>query len=320
MNTWTADDVPDLSGKTVVVTGANSGLGFEATRVFARKGARVVMACRSTERGADAADEIRERIPDADLDVRACDLADLSAVESFASGVRGTYDELHVLCNNAGVMAIPRSETADGFETQFGVNHLGHFALTGHLIDRIVATEGETRVVSHSSGAHEQGDVDFGDLHREESYGKWEAYGQSKLANLLFAYELQRRLNRAGIDETLSVACHPGYADTSLQARGPEMEGSTLKLYLMKAANAVLAQSAERGALPMLYAATAPGVEGGEYIGPGGLFDMRGAPEKQRSNDKSYDEDRAERLWAVSEESTGVSFDFDALAGRRIEA
>jgi len=314
MGTWTAADVPDLSGKTVVVTGANSGLGFEATRVFARKGARVVMACRRTERGADAADEIRETVPDADLDVRACDLADLSAVESFASGVRDAYDELHLLCNNAGVMAIPRRETADGFEMQLGVNHLGHFALTGHLLDRLVATPGETRVVTHSSGAHEQGDMDFDDLHREESYGKWEAYGQSKLANLLFAYELQRRLDDAGISETISVACHPGYADTNLQTRGPEMEGSTLKRYAMRAANAVLAQSAERGALPLLYAATASDIEGGDYVGPGGLFDMRGYPEKQRSNDKSYDEARAERLWEVSAVQTAVSYDFAALA------
>jgi len=319
MSNWTADDVPDLSGKTVVVTGANSGLGFEATAVFARKGARVVMACRSTDRGAAAADEVRERVPDADLDVRSCDLADLSAVESFASGVREAYDDLHVLCNNAGVMAVPRSETADGFEMQLGVNHLGHFALTGHLSDRLVATEGETRVVTHSSGLHEQGEVNFDDLHSEESYGKWEAYGQSKLANLFFAYELQRRLENAGVDDTLSVACHPGYADTNLQARGPEMEGSTLKLYAMKAANAVLAQPAERGALPLLYAATAPGVAGGDYIGPGGLFDMRGYPEKQRSNDTSYDERRAERLWAVSEAATGVEFDAEALAGPRAE-
>ncbi|WP_123536501.1 oxidoreductase [Halosimplex salinum] len=333
MSNWTAADVPDLTGKTVVVTGANSGLGYEATSVLARNGATVVMACRSAERGERAAAEIREfelreaRTPskssgrspraaaeDAALDVRECDLADLESVESFADEVLADYDELHVLCNNAGVMAVPRSETADGFEMQFGVNHLGHFALTAHLVERIVETPGETRVVTHSSGAHQGGEIDFDDLHHEESYGKWEAYGQSKLANLLFAYELQRRLDAAGVEDTVSAACHPGYADTGLQARGPQQEGSALKLYAMRAANAVFAQSAERGALPLLYAATAPDVTGGEYVGPGGLFDMRGYPEPQRSSDASYDADAADRLWSVSEEQTDVTYDFDAVA------
>jgi NAD(P)-dependent dehydrogenase (short-subunit alcohol dehydrogenase family) len=314
MSNWTAADVPDLTGRTMVVTGANSGLGFEATRVFADNGATVVMACRSTERGERAAAEIRERVPGGDLDVRECDLGDLASVESFADGVRADYDELHVLCNNAGVMAIPRSETADGFEMQFGVNHLGHFALTGHLLDRLAATPGDTRVVTHSSGAHETGEVDFDDLHGEDSYGKWSAYGQSKLANLLFAYELQRRLDGAGVEDTASVACHPGYADTNLQARGPQQEGSAVKLYAMRVANAVLAQSAEQGALPLVFAATAPTIGGGEYIGPGGLFDMRGYPEPQRSSDASYDEADADRLWTVSEELTEVGYDFEALA------
>jgi len=314
MSNWTAADVPDLADRTFVVTGANSGLGYEATRVFAENGARVVMACRSSERGDAAAAEIRDALPDPTLDVRECDLADLSSVASFAEDLLADYDEIHTLCNNAGVMAIPRSETADGFEKQFGVNHLGHFALTGHLLERIVATPGETRVVTHSSGAHQGGDVDFQDLHHEDSYGKWSAYSQSKLANLLFAYELQRKLDAAGIEETCSTACHPGYADTGLQARGPEQEGSTLKLYAMRAANAVFAQSSEKGALPLIYAATDPEISGGEYVGPGGLFDMRGYPEPQRSNDRSYDEDRAARLWTVSEDETGVSYDIDALA------
>jgi NAD(P)-dependent dehydrogenase (short-subunit alcohol dehydrogenase family) len=330
---WTAADVPDQTGRTVVVTGANSGLGFAASRVLAGKGATVVMACRSVDRGERAADEIRQVVPDADPDVRECDLASLSSVAAFAEGLRADYDELHALCNNAGVMAIPRSETEDGFETQFGVNHLGHFALTGHLLDLLVTTPGETRVVAHASGAHEAGDIDFDDLHHEESYGKWEAYSQSKLANVLFAYELQRRLDSAargaterssgeqgdprdaaGVEDTLAVACHPGYADTALQARGPRQEGSTVKLYAMKAANAVLAQSAEQGALPLLYAATAEDIEGGEYVGPGGLLNVRGAPEIQESSDLSYDEAVAERLWAVSEEETGVAYDFDRLA------
>ena len=318
-NAWTAEQMPDCSDKTVVVTGANSGLGFEATKAFARKGATVVMACRSIDRGKQAAHEIRDSITErtgATLNVRQCDLASLESVASFAEGVREDYDNLHILCNNAGVMAIPRQETEDGFEKQLGVNHLGHFALTGHLLEMLVATDGQTRIVTHSSGAHTAGEMDFEDLHREQSYGKWEAYGQSKLANLLFAYELQRRLDDVDTVDTLSVACHPGYADTNLQFRGPEEMGSTLRYGMMKVANAVFGQSATQGALPLLYAATAPDVEGGTYYGPGGLMDMRGPPERQESNDDSHDEADAERLWTVSEELTGVTYDFAALARR----
>ncbi|MEF8887293.1 MAG: oxidoreductase [Haloarculaceae archaeon] len=316
MADWNVEDMPAMDGERVVVTGANSGIGFEGTKAFARAGATVVMACRSAERGERAAEEVREAIPDASLDVRQCDLADLDSVRDFAAGVRGSYDELHVLCNNAGVMAIPRSETANGFETQLGVNHLGHFALSGHLLDRLVTSAGESRVVTQSSGAHEMGELDFDDLQREDSYGKWGAYGQSKLANLLFAYELRRRLEAAGVERTTSVACHPGYADTNLQYRGPEASGSRVRYGLMKVANTVFAQSAAKGALPMLYAATAPDVEGGDYYGPGGFLGMRGPPERQESSDASYDEDAAERLWDVSEELTGVRYDLGALAPR----
>jgi NAD(P)-dependent dehydrogenase (short-subunit alcohol dehydrogenase family) len=313
---WTAEQMPDCSDKTVVVTGANSGLGFEATKAFARKGATVVMACRSIERGEQAAKDIRDGMTErtgATLNVRRCDLASLSSVADFAEGVREDYDDLHVLCNNAGVMAIPRQETEDGFEMQFGVNHLGHFALTGHLLDTLVGTDGETRVVTHSSGAHTSGEMDFDDLHRERSYGKWEAYGQSKLANLLFAYELQRRLDDAGITDTKSVACHPGYADTNLQFRGPEAMDSKVRYAMMKVANTLIGQPASKGALPLLYAATAPDVGGGAYYGPGGLMDMRGPPERQDSSDASHNEADAERLWAVSEDLTGVEYDFEEL-------
>jgi hypothetical protein len=317
MSSWTAEDIPDCSGKTVLVTGANSGLGYEATKALARKGATVIMACRSLDRGADAARDIRDALPNGtggELYVRKCDLASLSSVESFAEGVRENYDDLHVLCNNAGVMAIPRRETEDGFEMQLGVNHLGHFALTSHLLDMVVETPGETRVVTHSSGAHTSGEINFEDLMREQSYGKWEAYGQSKLANLHFAYELQRRLEAAGIDDTKSVACHPGYADTNLQFRGPEEMGSRLRYGMMRVANALFGQSAEQGALPLLYAATAPDAEGGAYYGPDGPLSMRGSPERQESNEASRDEAVAERLWSVSEELTGVEYDFEKLA------
>jgi len=308
--TWDVTHMPDCTDVTVLVTGANSGLGFEATSAFAAKGATVVMACRSTERGERAATEIADTVghTGATLHVHECDLASLESIEAFASRVEADYDTLDLLCNNAGVMAISRQETEDGFEKQLGVNHLGHFALTGHLLGSLLDSGGPSRIVIHSSGAHTMGEIDFNDLHRERSYGKWEAYGQSKLANLLFAYELQRRLEAAGITDTISVACHPGYAATNLQYRGPGEDGSTVRLGLMKLANALFAQSAERGALPMLYAATAPDVTGGDYYGPGGLLNMRGAPEKQSSSEGSYDERVAEKLWDRSEVLTEVEY------------
>jgi NAD(P)-dependent dehydrogenase (short-subunit alcohol dehydrogenase family) len=323
---WNTADIPDLSGRTVVVTGANSGLGYEATRAFARAGARVVMACRRSDHGEDAAAEIRYEIghTDADLRVRELDLASLSSVREFAASLEhGDEDDpaddgedgLHVLCNNAGVMAIPRSETDDGFETQFGVNHLGHFALTGLLLPSLRETarsDGEARVVTQSSGLHERGEIDFDDLHGEREYDPWDAYAQSKLANVLFAYELDRRLREAGVDDVRSVACHPGYAATNLQRRGPEAAGSRVKAALMDVANSVFAQSAVNGALPLLYAATALDVDGGDYVGPGGFMNMRGPPEKQRSSDRSHDRRLAERLWDVSEELTGVAYDLRA--------
>ena len=319
MKGWTTVDMPRLDGKTVVVTGANSGLGYEGSLAFAEKGATVVMACRNVDRGERAADDIRRESAvnpdDLDLDVRECDLASLDSVREFADGLADDYDGVDVLCNNAGVMAIPRSETEDGFETQFGVNHLGHFALTGRLLPLLDAAdgiEGESRIVTQSSGAHEQGEMDFSDLNWERSYGKWKAYGRSKLANLLFAYELQRRINDAGGDgddgpALRSVACHPGYAATNLQVRTAEESGNPLMKVGMRAANAVLGQDAATGALPMLYAATAD-VDGGAYVEPGGLMNMRGTPAVGRSNDASYDRADARRLWEYSEEATGVEF------------
>jgi len=309
MSGWTAGEMPAMEGETVVVTGANSGLGYEATKAFADAGATVVMACRSEQRGEDAATDIRREIRGGNLEVRVCDLADLDSVATFAERLREDVDGIDVLCNNAGVMAIPRQETADGFEMQLGVNHFGHFALTGHLLPELRASEGESRVVTQSSGVHERGDIDFTDLNWERSYDKWAAYGRSKLANLLFAYELQRQLDDHEAD-IVSVACHPGYAATDLQFRGPREAGSSVRMGLMKVANRLFGQSAERGALPMLYAATSDDVLGGEYIGPDGLLNMRGHPEFQESNAASRDEGDAEQLWTVSEELTGVSYDF----------
>ncbi|MDG5819454.1 oxidoreductase [Natronococcus sp. A-GB7] len=304
---WTAADVPDQSDRTIVVTGANSGIGLEATRELARNGAQVIMACRSTDRGEQAARDVRRDAPDADLRVEDCDLADLESVRAFADRLED--DEIDVLINNAGVMAIPRSETADGFETQFGVNHLGHFALTGLLLGNL-ATDGEepARVVTVSSAVHERGEIRFEDLHGERSYDEWEAYAQSKLANVLFAYELERRFLTAGLNAD-SMAVHPGYANTNLQYRGPEQRGSRLRMAAMKLTNEIIAQPSATGALPTLYAATAPEAEGGAYYGPSGLASIRGTPERQASSERSYDEETARWLWAVSRDLTGVTYD-----------
>jgi len=302
MNDWTVADAPDQSGRVAVVTGANSGLGYEITKGLAERGAEVVMACRSTDRGASAKRALEREVRGASLAVLELDLADLDAVASFADAFDEAHEELDLLVNNAGVMALPRRETADGFEMQFGTNHLGHFALTGHLLPALRAAD-EPRVATMSSGFHERGRIDFEDLHGERDYEKWTAYAQSKLANLLFAYELDRRAAFL-----TSVGAHPGWAATDLQTAGPEMAGSTLRKVAMEAANAVFAQDAEAGALPMLYAATMPDVGGGEYYGPGGFLGMRGGPERQRSSRRSYDRETARRLWDVSEESTGVSY------------
>ncbi|MFA9415900.1 oxidoreductase [Natrinema sp. HArc-T2] len=304
---WTADDIPNQDGRRIVVTGANSGIGLEATRELARNGATVIMTCRSVDRGEEAASNIRADIPNADLRVEACDLGDLESIHAFADRLDDA--DLDVLINNAGVMAIPRSETADGFETQFGVNHLGHFALTGLLLETLgLDEESDSRIITVSSGVHERGEIDFDDLQSEQSYDPWDAYAQSKLANVLFAYELERRLLTA--DATAkSIAVHPGYANTQLQFRGPEQRGSRLRKAAMWVMNTVLAQSAAMGALPALYAATAPEAEGGAYYGPGGVMNMRGTPERQASSERSYDEETARRLWAASSDLTGVTYD-----------
>ncbi|RJT07106.1 oxidoreductase [Halococcus sp. IIIV-5B] len=304
------DGVPSASTHigTVIVTGANSGLGFEVTRALAEQGAHIVMACRSIERGEEAKQKIESEFLGASLTVHELDLADLDSVAAFAEWFKSTHDGLNVLCNNAGVMAIPRQETADGFEYQFGVNYLGHFALTAHLLPIMQQTTGESRVVMQSSVGHRNGEIDFDDLQGEESYSAWDAYGQSKLANLLFAYELDRRLHVAKAS-VKSLGCHPGASTTNLVHYSAEQGGFRLDLRLMSLMNAILAQSAERGAEPMVYAATDPGIEGGEYVGPDGLMNMRGDPMLQPSSERSYNEELARRLWDVSEDLTGVSFE-----------
>jgi NAD(P)-dependent dehydrogenase (short-subunit alcohol dehydrogenase family) len=305
---WKAADMASQDGRFAVVTGANSGLGFHTALELARAGARVVLAVRSRERGEEALERIRDEVPDGDAEVRELDLADLASVRAFAAAVD---EPLDLLVNNAGVMALPQRKTADGFEMQFGTNHLGHFALTGLLLPRLLSAE-RPRVVTVSSGAHRIGHIDFSDLQGERDYQRWRAYGQSKLANLLFALELQRRSDAADA-ALLSVAAHPGYAATNLQYAGPEMEGSRLKKLLMRVGNVVIAQSDARGALPILYAATED-VPGGAYAGPSGFREARGSPKLVGMTKEAADPDVARRLWQVSEELTGVRYDFATAA------
>jgi NAD(P)-dependent dehydrogenase (short-subunit alcohol dehydrogenase family) len=288
--------MPDQTGRTFVVTGANSGIGLAAARELAASGARVVMAVRDVAKGEAAAAELR-----GDPEVRPLNLADLASVRAFAEDIDADID---VLVNNAGVMATPHRTTADGFELQLGTNHLGHFALTGLLLPRI-----QDRVVTISSGAHRVGRINFDDLQSERSYQRWPAYCQSKLANLLFMYELQRRLDVAG-SPVRSVAAHPGYAATNLQSHTESIQDRIMAL-----GNRIFAQSQERGAWPTLYAATTPDLAGGSYVGPGGFLEQRGNPKLVSSSASARDEDTARRLWQVSEELTGVHYDFGVAAG-----
>jgi NAD(P)-dependent dehydrogenase (short-subunit alcohol dehydrogenase family) len=299
---WTAAEIPDQSGRTVIVTGANSGLGRSTAWELARAGATVIIACRNTAKGEDAASRIKQDVPGADLRVLALDLADLSSVRSFADGLDA--DRVDVLVNNAGVMAPPRRLTKDGFESQLGTNHLGHFALTGLLMPRLLAAT-EPRVVTISSGAHRMGRIRFDDLQGERRYIAWLAYGQSKLANLMFCFELQRRAVEAGT-ALKSMAAHPGYAATNLQFAAPRLPDRIL----MAVTNKVIAQSAEMGALPSLYAATVADLPGGSFVGPDGLMEQRGYPHVVTAAGKAYDEDAWRRLWEVSEELTGVRYQF----------
>ncbi len=305
---WKANQMPDLSGKIAVVTGANSGLGYEVVRGLARKNAQVIMACRDAGKAEKAAARIRDELPNAKIELMTLDLADLSSVRGFAQNFADQFSQLDILCNNAGVMALPYRQTKENFEMQFGTNHLGHFALTGLLLPSILKAE-KARIVTTSSVAHRFGKVDFADLQSKRSYNSWGAYGQSKLANLLFAYELQRKLSAASVSNVVSVAAHPGYSSTNLQMVGPSMQGSIIGTRVSAIGNSLFAQSAEMGALPTLYAATAPNVQGGDFIGPGGLMEMYGYPVKVRSNARSYDQNAARQLWQVSEELTGVGYD-----------
>lgn len=312
-----AEDIPDLSGQVALVTGANSGLGLVTARELARHGARVLMACRDTAKGEAARRAVLADTgaPAEQVEVRALNLASLESVRGLAAGWQGPLD---VLVLNAGVMAPPkRRPTADGFELQWGTNHLGHFALAGLLWPVLVEREGRplshARVVTVSSGAHKMGRIDFADLNHERSYRAWQAYGQSKLANLLFALELDRRAAAAGAP-VVSAAAHPGYASTNLQLAGPAMDGPAFKKSVIRAANRVMGQSDAQGALPQLAAATLDAVPGGAYVGPGGFMESRGLPVFVHPSAAARDAVDARRLWAESERLTGVRWLSEGLA------
>lgn len=299
INSWIAKNIPDQSGKIVIITGANSGIGYETARTLAHKGATVIMACRNLENGDLALKRIQCEHPQGEVILKQLDLADLSSVKQFAENFMEVYDRLDILINNAGVMATPYERTVDGFELQFGTNHLGHFLLTGLLIDILKRTR-DSRVITVSSYAHFFGRINFADLNGAKFYQKWLAYGQSKLANVLFGYELQRRTARNG-KNPISIVAHPGYAATNLQHTS----------WLFSRLNPIMAQSQEMGALPTLYAATSPEIRGGEYIGPDGFFGQHGYPHKTNSSSRSWDKETAQRLWEVSEELTGIKLNIN---------
>ncbi len=302
---WTAAQIPDLTDQRMVVTGANSGLGLVTAQELTRAGACVVLACRNLDKGARAVEQIGREVAEPCVHLEQLDLADLSSVSDFAERLTFSHDRVDGLVNNAGIMAPPRRETADGFESQFGTNHLGHFALTGRLLPLLTAAPAP-RVVTLTSIMHRVGRLRLDDLQMRRRYVNWLAYGQSKLANLMFALELARRAVAAG-SPLLSLAAHPGYSATNLQLAGPATAWERWSLLAM---NKTIAQSAEAGALPALYAATMPDLAGGALIGPDGFMELRGHPHVTSGAARAYDESAARALWERSEELTGVRYEF----------
>jgi NAD(P)-dependent dehydrogenase (short-subunit alcohol dehydrogenase family) len=298
---WTPDQLPDLSARTILVTGANSGIGWEAARLLARRGARVILACRSPDRAAAACARLLAELPTARLEQVQLDLGSLASIRTCAAEVEARFGRLDVLVNNAGIMAVPFARTADGFEVQVGTNHLGHFALSA-LLGSALARSEAPRVVTVSSTTHWAGRVDIDALVEPRQYSKWGAYAASKLANLLFTMELHRRAGAAG-SPLCAVACHPGYAATNLQGVGPSQEGARLAGWVMAAGNALFAQSAERGAWPTVHAA-AGDVVSGKYYGP--AYGLWGYPREDVMSAAARDSAVAERLWVASERLTGV--------------
>ena len=304
---WTKQDLPDLTEKIVVVTGANSGLGFESSKALAEKGATVVMTARNMEKGEKARSDILEDQPAASLDLMQLDVGSLAAIVEFVDAFKAKHDHLDILLNNAGVMAIPRQETADGFEMQLGVNHLGHFALTGLLLDVILKTP-KARIHNVTSTANFMGAINFDDLMGEHDYSRWGAYGQSKLANVFFTFELHKRLTAAGVD-TIANVSHPGLVLGNLQSNSVAQSGTNMESVLYRVLQPILAQDISMGVLPMLYGMTAEDAKGGALYGPR-YFQHRGYPAETKANKKAYDAEALKRFWEVSEELTGVTFAF----------
>lgn len=302
---WTTEQIPSQAGKIALITGANSGIGYQAARELARHGAHVLLGCRNEAKGRAALERLLREAPGASAEVVPLDMASLASIHSFATAFIGRGVALDLLINNAGVMALPKREvTEDGFERQFGTNHLGHFALTGLLLPSLLAAP-SPRVVTVASLAHRTGKIDFENLQRERGYEGWDAYNASKLANILFAKELDRRA-RAAHSRLLSLAVHPGVSTTSIFENGP---GTTnLKAIMVKLLAPVMMQNDEAGALPTLYAATSPNAHGGEYIGPDGFGELKGSPVVVQPRPQALDTAVGERLWAVSEELTGVHY------------
>jgi protochlorophyllide reductase len=307
MNDWTQEDIPDLNGKIAVVTGANSGLGFESAKELAKHGATVIMAVRNMDKGDKARADILKEVPGARLELMELDNADLKSVRAFAAAYKKKYDRLDILLNNAGVMAIPRQETADGFEMQMGVNHLAHFALTGLLLDVISGTPG-ARVHNVTSTANFGASINFDDLMGEENYSRWGAYSQSKLANVFFTFELDQRLKAAGIDAMSNVS-HPGLVIGNLQANSVEQSGTRIEAAIYQLSRLFLARDISKGVQPMLYAMTAEDAKGGALYGPRYIHHL-GPVTETRANKAAYEAEARGRFWDLSEELTGVSYDF----------
>jgi NAD(P)-dependent dehydrogenase (short-subunit alcohol dehydrogenase family) len=304
---WTAEQIPSQAGKIALVTGANSGIGYQAAMQLARHGAHVLLGCRSADKGSAALARLQREVPGASVEVVQLDMASLASIRAFASTFIARGIALDLLINNAGVMALPKREmTVDGFERQFGTNHLGHFALTGLLLPALLASSAP-RVVTVASLAHRTGKIEFDNLQSEKSYkgAGWDAHNASKLANILFAKELDRRARAAG-SGLLSLAVHPGVSMTSIFANGPGT--ANLKAVMVKLLAPVLMQKDDAGALPTLYAATSPDAKGGEYIGPDGFGELKGAPVVVQPKPQALDTAVGQRLWAVSEELTGVKY------------
>jgi NAD(P)-dependent dehydrogenase (short-subunit alcohol dehydrogenase family) len=306
-NNWTTNNIPDLTGKVAIITGANTGIGWDTAVALAEKSTTVIMACRNLIKSQTALDTLKARVHNADVELMQLDLASQASVRQFADAVKAKYDRLDLLINNAGIMMVPYARTVDDFESQFGTNHLGHFALTGLLLDRILATPG-ARVVNVSSGAHTLGNMDFDNLMYEggEGYSGSRAYGRSKLANLLFTYELQRRFEAAGVDAK-ALAAHPGGSNTNLQDEISERWYIKPLLPFMR----MMMQDSAMGALPTLRAAVDPNARGSQYYGPDGFMEQRGYPVVVQSNAASHNEADARRLWQVSEQLTGIHYNWD---------